>query len=226
MFIGHFAVGFGAKRYAPDVSLGILFLASQLADLIWPNLVLLGLESFSVEPGITRMTPLNFTSYPYSHSLLALTLWGGLLGGFYALFRRLGARVALVIAIVALSHWALDVLTHRPDMPLTLAPTPLLGLGLWNHPLVAVPTELILFAAGIWLYVEHSAPLDRIGSLGFWSLVGFLLIIYVANLLGPPPPSAAAVAWSAQSMWLIVFWGFWVDRHRQKRTRHPACPSQ
>jgi hypothetical protein len=223
MFIGHFAIGFGAKRYAPDVSLGFLFLACQLADLIWPNLVLLGIESFSIEPGITAITPLNFTSYPYSHSLLAQGLWGGLLGGLYALFRRLGTRVAVVIAIVVVSHWALDVLAHRPDMPLSLSATPLLGLGLWNHPLVAVPTELLLFAAGIWLYVQQSAPVDRIGKIGFWALVSFLLLIYIANLLGPPPPSVAAVAWSAQAMWLIVFWGFWVDRHREKRTWRKAA---
>ncbi len=53
MFIGHFAVGFGAKKWAPTVSLGMLFLACQLADLIWPNLVLLNVERFEVTPGIT-----------------------------------------------------------------------------------------------------------------------------------------------------------------------------
>ena len=112
MFIGHFAMGFGAKRFAPTISLGILFLASQLADLVWPNLVLLGIETLSIEPGITAMTPLDFSSYPYSHSLVALLLWGLVFGGLYMLLSHAGARTAIVIAALVFSHWVLDVLTH------------------------------------------------------------------------------------------------------------------
>lgn len=215
MFIGHFAVGLGAKKFAPQVSLGIFFLACQLADLIWPVLVLIGVETFNIVPGITALTPLEFTHYPYSHSLLMLLLWSGLLGGIYVLLFRGGTRVALVIAIVGLSHWLLDVLTHRPDMPLSLSETTLLGMGLWNHPLWAVAIELALFGAGIWLYLKSTKSLDKIGTFGFWGMVVFLLLVYAANFLGPPPPSVDAVAWSAMALWLIVFWGFWVDRHRK-----------
>lgn len=218
MFIGHFAVALGAKKFAPGVSLGILFLACQLADLIWPNLVLLGLESFEIEAGITAMTPLNFLHYPYSHSLLALLLWSALFAGLYALLTKSGSRAALVIALLVLSHWLLDVLTHRADMPITLSDSTRIGLGLWNMPLLAVSLELLLFAAGVWLYVGHTEARDGQGSYGFWTLIFFLLLIYVANLLGPLPPSTTAVAWSAQAMWLIVAWGFWVDRHRVPRS--------
>jgi len=222
MFIGHFAIGLGAKRYAPQVSLGMLFLACQLADLIWPTLVLLGLETFSIMPGITAMTPLDFISYPYSHSLFALVAWGGALGILYSLLQRAGIRVAMVIAAVAVSHWVLDALTHRPDMPITPGTSPLVGLGLWNHPLFAVPLELGLFALGLWMYTRQTKPLDRIGSIGFWAPAIFLLLVYAANLLGPPPPSTTVVAWSAQAMWLIVAWGFWVDRHRERASDHRA----
>ena len=217
MFIGHFALAFGAKKYAPQVSLGILFLACQLADIIWPNLVLLGFEVVEVDPGNTVMTPMNLVHYPYSHSLVALLLWSAIFAGLYALLQRSGKKAAIVIAVLVLSHWVLDVLTHRPDMPITLADAPLIGLGLWNYPLVTVPLELSLFAAGIWLYVRNTKPVDRQGSIGLWSLAIFLLVIYVAGLLGPPPPSATAVAWSAQALWLVVAWGFWVDHHRQRR---------
>lgn len=214
MFIGHFAVAFGAKKYAPRVSLGVLFLACQLADIIWPNLVLLGIEKVEVEPGITAMTPLNFLYYPWSHSLVALLLWSVLFAVLYFVLRRSGTRAALVIAAVALSHWVLDVLTHRPDMPVTLNGPTLLGAGLWNEPVLAVALELVLFALGVWLYLRHTRAINRKGSIGMWTLVLFLLFVYTASLLGPPPPSATAVAWSAQALWLLIAWGFWVDRNR------------
>ncbi len=217
MFIGHFALAFSAKKFAPQVSLGILFLACQLADIIWPSLVLLGIEALEIEPGITVMTPLNFVHYPYSHSLIALLLWGAIFAVLYALLRRSGTKAAIVIGMLVLSHWVLDVLTHRPDMPISLADSSVIGFGLWNFPVFAIPLELILFGVGIWLYLRHTRPLDRQGSIGFWALTLFLLVVYAANLLGPPPPSSAAVAWSAQALWLVIAWGFWVDHHREPR---------
>jgi membrane-bound metal-dependent hydrolase YbcI (DUF457 family) len=214
LFIGHFALALGAKKFAPQVSLGILFLACQLADIIWPNLVLLGIEALEVVPGITVMTPLDFSHYPYSHSLVALILWSAIFGVLYALLRRSGTRAAIVIAVLVLSHWVLDVLTHRPDMPITLNDSSAIGLGLWNYPVIAVPLELLLFGAGTWLYVRHTKPRNRQGSIGFWALILFLLVVYAASILGPPPPSPAAVAWSAQAVWILIAWGFWVDNHR------------
>lgn len=217
MFVGHFGVAFGARRFAPGVSLGILFLAAQLADLIWPNLVLLGVEQFRIDPGATVLTPLDFVHYPWSHSLVALTLWGVLFALLYAGLTRAGRTTALVIAALVLSHWVLDVVSHRPDMPIAPGDGLRVGLGLWNYPVAAVTVELALFGGGVWLYVSRTRAMDRIGSIGLWALVLFLLAVYIANTLGPPPPSVAAVAWSAQAMWLLVLWGFWVDRHRARR---------
>jgi len=214
MFIGHFAMGLGAKKFAPQVSLGVLFLACQLADLVWPNLVLLGIEKFSIEPGITVLTPLNFQHYPWSHSLLALLVWAALFAALYTALRHAGKRAAIVIGLLVLSHWLLDVLTHRPDMPVTLGDASRIGLGLWNHPVPAIALELLLFGLGVWLYVASTQPLNRKGSIGLWVLVIFLLLVYAANFLGPPPPSVEAVAWSAQAIWLLVAWGFWVDHNR------------
>lgn len=214
MFVGHFAIALGAKKYAPKISLGMLLLACQLADLMWPNLVLLGIEAFEIDPGNTVLTPLQFTHYPYSHSLLTLLVWGLLLAGIYSLIRGGGKRSVIVITLVVISHWLLDFLTHRPDMPVTPNETNLVGLGLWNYPFLAVPVELLLFAVGIWIYIRHTRALDRIGTYGFWGLVIFLIAIYMANLFGPPPVSVTAVAWSAQALWLVVALGFWIDRHR------------
>jgi len=216
MFVGHFALAFGAKKYAPQVSLGVLFLACQLADLLWPNLVLLGLERFEIDPGNTAMTPLSFVHYPYSHSLIALLVWGALFGALYSVLNRTGIKTALIIAGLVLSHWILDVVTHRPDMPISLGDSMRIGFGLWNYPVLAVITEMLIFAAGIWLYAAHTEARDRVGSIGLWALVVFLLIVYAVNILSPPPPSVDAVAWAAQAMWLVVAWGYWVDRHRSQ----------
>lgn len=218
MFIGHFGIGFGAKRASPGVSLGTLFLACQLADLVWPNLVLLGVERVEVQPGATAVTPLNFVSYPYSHSLLALCLWGTAFGAIFWSVRRQWPAGPVTVAFVVVSHWVLDALSHRPDMPLTFTGSCRVGLGLWNSVPGTVVVETLLFAAGIAAYVRTTHPRDRIGSVGLWLLVGFLFAISIANLFGPPPPSAAAVAWVAQAMWLIVLWAYWVDRHRLPKT--------
>lgn len=218
MFIGHFALGFGAKRAAPSVSLGTAFLACQFADLLWPTFLLLGMEAVEIRPGITVVTPLDFIRYPYSHSLVAMLLWSTALALVYWILQRSrpSARTsAFVVGALVLSHWLLDFLSHRPDMPLTVRGSERFGLGLWNSLPATLAVELLLFAVGVGLYVRATRARDRWGTLGLWGLVAFLLIVYLANLLGPPPPSVGAIAWSAQALWLLVAWGYWVDRHRQ-----------
>jgi hypothetical protein len=213
VFIGYFAVGLAAKRAAPEVSLGTLFLAAQLADLVWPTLVLAGIESFSIRPGITAVTPLDFTRYPYSHSLVGMAAWGVGLSLLYLAIRRRGLEAAILFGVV-LSHWLLDFVSHRPDLPLTLTGAERFGLGLWHSRVATLAGEGLLFAACAWIYARGTRALD---STGRWSLAGlivFLVCIYLANIFGPPPPSVAAVAWSAQAIWLLVAWGYWIDRHR------------
>jgi hypothetical protein len=217
MFIGHYAVGFAAKRLAPMLSLGTLFLAVQLADLLWPTLVLLGVEEVRIAPGITAVTPLDFVYYPYSHSLLTLAGWGVLLGAGYAAIRRAGPGAGLVLALGVLSHWVLDVISHRPDMPFGFNGGGRVGLGLWNSLPGTLAVELTLFALGVALYARATIPRDRAGRWSFWALVAFLLVVYLANLFGPPPPSVAAVAWAGHALWLLVLWGYWIDRHREPR---------
>jgi hypothetical protein len=215
VFVGHFAVAFGAKRAVPAVSLGTLFLAGQFADLVWPVLVIAGVERVGVQPGLTVVTPLDFIYYPFSHSLLAAAAWAMVFGAAYMALGKATARTGAVLALVVASHWMLDALAHRPDMPLTIGEaSPRVGLGLWNSLPGTMAVELLLFGAGLWLYSKATRAIDRTGRLALWGLVAFLLVIYVANLLGPPPPSGLAAAWSALAMWLLVAWGYWVDRHR------------
>jgi len=176
--------------------------------------VLAGVERFEIRPGITAFTPLDFVHYPWSHSLAALLGWGAALGVGYMLVRKARWRDALLLGALVVSHWVLDFVTHRPDMPLAPGDSTRLGLGLWNSVPATLAVEGALFAACVWFYARSTRALDRTGTWALWSLVAFLAIVYVANALGPPPPSVMAVAWSANLLWLVVFWGYWIDRHR------------
>jgi hypothetical protein len=214
MFIGHFALAFGAKRAAPSVSLAALFIACELADLVWPVLVIAGIEHVEVQAGATAFTPLNFVSYPYSHSLIMLFVWALAFAGAYLALTRAGTPAAAAIAMLVLSHWVLDVVTHRPDMPLTPWTDTRLGLGLWNSVAGTIAVESAMFAAGLLLFLRGAPPRTRGRTIGLWALVAVLVVLYVGNAFGPLPPSGAAVAWSANGIWLFVVWAWFVDRPR------------
>src|SRR5262249_12597910 len=156
---GHFALGFAAKRAAPRVSLAVLFGAAQLADVLWPFLVAAGLEQVRIEPGNTAFTPLNFISYPYSHSLLLLLVWAILGGSASARFTRASAATAALLAALVVSHWVLDFATHRPDMPLYPG-GPKVGLGLWNSVPATIAIESALYIAALWIYARATRPID------------------------------------------------------------------
>jgi membrane-bound metal-dependent hydrolase YbcI (DUF457 family) len=217
MFVGHFALALGAKRIAPVVSLGTLFLACQFADLLWPVLVLSGVEHVEIAPGITAVTPLDFVSYPYSHSLMALVVWAALAAIVYQVVRGWRLPAMLTVAALVVSHWVLDAVTHRPDLPLTVGGDIMVGLGLWGSVAGTLVVEVLMLAAGVTIYVRQTAARDRTGTLALWGLIGFLMVAWLASIFGPPPPSSSALAWSAQAMWLLVAWGYWIDRHRVPR---------
>jgi len=128
----------------------------------------------------------------------------------------------LLLAALVVSHWVLDLVMHRPDLPLTVGGAERYGLGLWNSIPGTLAVELPLFLAGVFLYVRSTAPRDRTGKIALAGLVLFLLAVYFMNFFGSPPPTSAAVAWVTQSMWLLVAWGYWVDRHREPVTPRPA----
>jgi hypothetical protein len=214
MFIGHFAVGFGAKALAPKTSLGSLFLAAQFIDLLWPTFLLLGLEHVRIAPGITNVTPLDFEHYPLSHSLLAVLGWAILVAAVYQVIRRY-PRGGVVLGLAVISHWLLDAIVHRPDLPLVPGNPYRVGLELWSSVGATLAIELPLFALGAWLYLRSTKAIDAVGSWALWGLIALLVIIYVANLLGPPPPDVTALAWIGQAQWLLIVWGYWIDRHRR-----------
>jgi hypothetical protein len=176
--------------------------------------VLLGIEVVEVVPGITAVTPLDFSFYPYSHSLIASVLWAFIFAAAYWLLSRPTLRAAATLGSVVLSHWLLDFVSHRPDMPITLSGESKVGLGLWHSVPATWVVEGALFSLGVYLYVKSTQARNRTGSYAFWALLGFLLIVYATNLLSSPPPSGEAVAGAALAMWLLVAWGYWVDHNR------------
>ena len=221
MFIGHFGVGFGAKASASKVSLGTLFLAAQFVDLLWPTLLLLGIERVEIKPGITQFTPLHFVSYPISHSLLMVCVWGLLFGLIYGVVQK-NKQGALVLGLGVVSHWILDLIVHRPDLPLYPGESPLLGLGLWNSLVGTFVVEGVIFIVGLVLYLRVTRPRNRAGLYGFWALVGFLVLVHLGNVFGPPPPNITAIAWGGQLQWLLVIWAYWIDRNRVTRSPQAA----
>jgi hypothetical protein len=213
MFIGHYAVGFAAKRFAPKASLGWLMAAPAFVDLIWPLFLLAGWEHVRIDPGNTKFTPLDFYDYPWTHSLLMGAVWATLLAGLYLIITRYKpGAVAIWIGVV--SHWVLDLIVHRPDLPLYPG-GPKFGLGLWNSVAGTVAVESIMFAAGVYLYAKATRAKDKIGRYGFWSFVAFLVLIYVADINSPPPPNERVLAIVALAGWIVVPWTCWFDRHRE-----------
>jgi hypothetical protein len=215
MFIGHDACSLAAKRVVPRMSLGLLIAAPNLLDLLWPVFLLLGVEHVRVQHGPTPFLNLDFYDYPWSHSLAMSIVWGVVFAIGYRLLTRDG-RGAIIGGLLVVSHWLLDFVTHVPDLPLWPG-GPKYGLGLWNHTAAAIVVESLMFAAGLAIYLRATRARDRVGSIAFWSLIIFLAVIYVASLLGPPPPNERIVAWSALLLWLLPFWGAWIDRHREAR---------
>jgi LexA-binding, inner membrane-associated putative hydrolase len=216
VFIGHFALGYAAKRWAPRLSLAVLFAAAVFADVLWPVLVALGIEQVRIVPGFTAFTPLEFISYPYSHSLLTLLLWGAVFGLACA---RDNARAFLVVLGLVVSHWVLDFITHVPDMPLYPG-GPKFGLGLWNSISATLAVEALMFAAGVWIYTRVTRSRDAIGRWAFVGITAFLAIGFVANVNAPPPPSITAlwvVALALSALTLSLAW--WADKHRDFAAR-------
>jgi hypothetical protein len=213
MFLGHFGVAFAAKKAAPKVSLGTLVFAAQFADLLWPILLLLGLEHVRIVPGLMAASPFDFTSYPISHSLIAQLGWGAVIGLIYFGWKR-DRRNALLVGALVPTHWVLDFIAHRPDMPVYPG-GPKFGLGMWNSVPLTLAVEYVWFAAGIALYLSATRAKDKTGNIAFWSLVVLLGATYPPSLFGPPPPNIQALAPVALAMWITVPWAAWADRHRQ-----------
>ncbi|MBK5272835.1 MAG: metal-dependent hydrolase [Bacteroidia bacterium] len=213
MFIGHYALGFAGKKIYKAPSLGTMFMAVQWLDLVWPLLVLSGVEKVNIEPGNTVFTPLNFVSYPWSHSMLMAIIWGILFATVYYIKTK-NRNASVFLLFLVFSHWILDWISHRPDLQLAPFSEIRVGLGLWNNKWATLIIETLLFIIGIIMYLNATKAKNKTGVGSLWGLVVFLLIIYFMNAFGPPPDNVQMIAWVGNAQWLLVAWGYWIDRNR------------
>ena len=212
MFIGHAAVALAAKPLAPRTSLALLLAAAFWVDMVWPVFLLFGIEQVRIDPGNTAFTPLDFVHYPWTHSLVAALIWSFLFG---ILSLKCGKREALILGLLVFSHWLLDALSHRPDLPLWPGSEAMIGLGLWNSVPATFAVELSMFAIGVAIYARAAPARDRTGFFAFWGLIAFLLAAYAGNAFGPPPPNVQAIAIAGIAGGaLFTAWAWWADHHR------------
>lgn len=214
MFIGHYAPALVAAAHPKAPGLGTLFVAAQLVDFAFFGFVLLGIEHLRIVPGITEMNALDLHHMPYTHSLVGGAVWGAGFGAIvYALTKnRTGALIA---AAVVLSHWLIDLLVHRPDLTLAGSP-PMLGLGLWNVPMVAMPLELLLIGGAFAYYVAATRAQGGGGWTPLIVLALLLIVVQMVDWFGPPPdeagPQLALTALGAYAATAIAAW--WAGRGR------------
>jgi hypothetical protein len=226
MFVGHLAIALGGKRAAPVAPLAWLVAASFFLDLIWPFLLLAGVERVSIDPGNTAFTPASFDNYPWSHSL-AMTLVWSLAAGAAAAAVLGSQRAGVVIGMVVASHWLLDFVTHRPDLPLWPG-GPEVGLGLWHSIPATVIVEGALLAIAVATYRRRFPARNSMGVWSFWGLIAFTTLIWLSGPWAPPPPNATSIAVVALAMWLFPFWAQWIEKHRARgdERRSAASPTQ
>jgi hypothetical protein len=211
MFVGHLAVAFTGKTASRDTSLVWFVAAANLVDLIWPLLLLAGVERVRVDPGNTAFTPLAFEWYPWTHSLLMGVIWGIALA---VVSRRFGVGwpAARLIAALVVSHWILDFVTHRPDLSIWPWPGGVYGLGLWRSIPATFAVEGLMWIAGPTLFLRVRRPLGIRGQLALWSFVLVTTLLWAISPFSPPPPSGRAVALFGVFGWSILPWAWWIER--------------
>src|SRR5688500_16321622 len=217
MFLGHYGVALALKRAEPKLSLGTLFVAVQLADLLWGIFLLLGWERARIVPGYTAITPLEFLNYPISHSLVGALAWSFVAAALYYSWPTRDTsrhwQAAAIVGLAVFSHYPLDVLVHVADLPLSGSGSVKLGLGLWNSPLATLAAEAIVFGLGLAIYLARGSNRHPVRAPRIFVLVLVLVGTYLASVFGPLPPNMTVVAVSDIVFMVgIATLAAWADR--------------
>jgi hypothetical protein len=215
MFVGHYAVSLALKSKGKKASLGLLFLAVQFLDILFFPLVVFGIERLRLVENYTDATHFVLEYMPFSHSLVAAFVWGGIAFLAFRLYVG-GRRVPLIMAVAVVSHWFLDLIVHTPDLPLLFGDGPMVGLGLWNNAVLTFLVEALLLIVGLGMYMRATHARSTIGSYGMPALVVALMGVNAVNLFSPPTGNTIpALAATALMIYLaLAAVAFWLDRHR------------
>ncbi|HEX6615629.1 MAG TPA: hypothetical protein VF046_04930 [Gemmatimonadales bacterium] len=217
MFLGHYGAALALKRAEPKVSLGTLFVAAQLLDLLWGIFLLLGWEHVRSLPDDNPFLVFQFYDYPISHSLVAAVGWGLAAAALYYSWPTRDVtrhwQAAAIVGLAVFSHWPLDLLVHVPDLPLLGNDSAKLGLGLWRHKGLAVIVELLVLGLGAVVYVMRRSRRHPVRAGRLAVVLALLLVTYAGSAFGPPPPNVATVA-VADIVFILVIGllAGWADR--------------
>jgi len=206
MFAGHIGAALAVGRAERGVNVGVFIAAALLLDVLLWLFVLLGWESVTIPADFARTHQPEF-AFPYSHGLFASAVWSALAGSlaFFLCRRHLARwRIAALVAVAVLSHWALDALVHRPELPLLGARSRLVGLALWDNMALALILEAALVSLGLYLFIRGA----RVGRNKSIALVVLSIVVMAFTAVGmtmaPAPPSAKAMAASSLGTLAVV----------------------
>jgi hypothetical protein len=216
MFIGHYGAALAARRWTPRLSLGWLFVAVQLVDVLFAVFVLGGIEKVRIVPGFTATNPYDLYFMPYTHGLVGALAWSALAALVArVVFRGQDRAVPLVVGLCVFSHWLLDAPMHTPDMPLLGDDSFKVGLGLWHYPALTIAIELTVFAAGalIWLRATGGLARARVGTIVF---LAALVALTLATPFMPPPANPVEMTISMLAGYTALAGAAaWIDRARR-----------
>jgi hypothetical protein len=193
MFVGHYAPVFALAAARRSPGLGAGFVAVQLVDIGFFSLSYFGIEKWALNPALQGFMPVDLYYMPYTHSLIGSAAWAVGAGIVTALVRPAGRRFvdAAIIAALVLSHWLLDLIVHRADLPLVHDAGEKLGFALWNHPAAVVPLELGMLLAGFALFMTATTPRGGARSAP-WVVLAVLLAVQAINWFTPPTADQTA----------------------------------
>lgn len=214
MFVGHYGVSFAIKGANKSASLPLLFVAVQLVDVLWAIFVMCGIEKVRIVPGITATNPLDLYYMPYTHSVVGALGWSAVAFIGYKLARPNTGHIALLLGVAVFSHWLLDLIVHRPDLPL-FDDTLKMGFGVWNYPILAFALETGILFAGVMIYLRSSKSVSVAGKYGVIAFAMVLLALQAVVFFGAPPTSPMAAALTALLSYVVLAAiAYWLERKR------------
>jgi len=215
MFVGHYGVAFAVKTDRNKIPLWVLFVAVQLLDFLWAPFVLLGIEKVRFVPGITATNALDLYYMPYTHSLIGALFWSAVAFAIYKIgWRNIASNsAALLVGFAVFSHWLLDLIVHRPDLPI-YDDTLKVGFGLWNYRGIEFVLEIGILLVGAVVYLKRNGAIAR--KIGIIIFTAVLVLIQTSNtFLRRLPSSDRAFAITALVFYTVfAVTGFLLEKRR------------